>query len=81
MSGTQLLFHSNLLGPETALGKHLGHRVGRYSPPPRSLEDSPFDLQTTGEWNTVYFPFQSYGTGDSIRESEKPSLTRVISPF
>jgi hypothetical protein len=32
--------------------KHLGRRVARQPPPPRSLEDSPHDLRTTGEWNT-----------------------------
>ena len=36
--------------------------------PPRSLEDPPHDLRTTGEWNTISVPFQSHGT--SIREAE-----------
>jgi hypothetical protein len=30
--------------------------------PPRSLEDSPCDLRTAGEWNTTSVPFQSHGT-------------------
>ena len=40
---------------------------------PRSLEDSPCDLRTTGEWNTTSVPFQSCGTWDSIREAENPA--------
>jgi hypothetical protein len=30
--------------------------------PPRSLEDSPRDLRTTGEWKTTSVTFQSCGT-------------------
>jgi hypothetical protein len=37
---------------------------------PQSLEDSPCDLRTTGEWNTTSVPIQSRGTWDSIREAE-----------
>ena len=35
-------------------------RVGAWSwrTPPRSLEDSPPDLRTTGEWNTTSVPIQ-----------------------
>jgi hypothetical protein len=41
----------------------------RWTPPPRSLEDSPHNLTTTGEWNTSSVPIQSCGT--SIREAKK----------
>jgi hypothetical protein len=34
--------------------------------PPRSPEDSPWDLRTSGEWNTTSVPIQSLGTWDSI---------------
>jgi hypothetical protein len=36
---------------------------------PRSLEDSPCDPRTSGEWNTASVPIQSLGTWDSIREA------------
>jgi hypothetical protein len=41
--------------------------------PPRSLEDSPHDLRTSGEWNTTSAPIQSHRTWDSIREAENPA--------
>jgi hypothetical protein len=39
---------------------HLGRRVGVH--PQGSLEGSPQDLRTNGEWNTTSVPFQSHGT-------------------
>jgi hypothetical protein len=50
--------------------------------PPRSPKDYPWDLRTSGEWNTKTAPFQSCGTWDSINSgSRKPGLIRVTSPF
>jgi hypothetical protein len=37
---------------------------------PSSLEDSPWDLRTSGEWNTTSVPIQSHGPWHSIRETE-----------
>ena len=34
--------------------------------PPRSPEESPWDLRTSGEWNTTSVPIQLRGTRDSI---------------
>ena len=87
--GTQLLFQSSHVGPETALGKQRtqpdqGHgsvlvcatagSPGRsWWTPPRSLEDSPWVLVTSGEWNTTSVLIQSCRTWDSIGESENPA--------
>jgi hypothetical protein len=50
--------------------------------PPRSTEHSPWDLRTSGEWNTTSVPIQTHGTWDSINWGRrKPGLTRVTSPF
>jgi hypothetical protein len=40
---------------------------------PRSVEDSPHDLRTTGKWNTASIPFQLRRTWGSIREAENPA--------
>jgi hypothetical protein len=40
---------------------------------PRSLEDSPHDLRTIGEWNTTSVSIQLHKTCDSIREAENPA--------
>jgi hypothetical protein len=58
---------------KVGLKKNLS-RLGAESvdtPPPRSLEDSPRNLRTTGEWNTSSVPFQSGRT--IIRETENPA--------
>jgi hypothetical protein len=71
VSETQLLFQSNLMGPETALGKQKTGLTRGTSPfqsgtapghlgrtPPWSLEHSPCDLRITGEQNTTSVPIQ-----------------------
>jgi hypothetical protein len=59
--------------PPSSRRQHLGRGVSGHPPPPRSLEDSPCDLRTTSEWNTISVPFQSCGTWDSIRKAENPA--------
>ena len=69
---SKAIYSSNTIIPiKITVWVHLGRGV--FGHPQGPLEDSPWDLRTTGEWNTTSVLIQSCRTWDSIREAGNPA--------